>query len=455
MSISGAIEQERYTCAIGALQSVVAIPRAVPILHSGPGCGTMIQGFYERSTGYAGGSTSPCTNFSETEVVFGGIDRLRDIIANTYKILDTDLQVVLTGCTSDIVGDDVGSVVGEFVEEGKPIVFVETAGFKHNNFVAHSNVVNAIIDQFVDLTVEDFLPRSNKRLVNLFASIPYQDPFWKGNLAEYKKLLTALGFEVNVLFGPTSGGVYEWQTIPAANFNILVSPWYGLPIVENLERKYGQPYFHFPHVPIGANETTAFLTQLVEFANSESVLGAGEQKPLADPALLHRIIEREEYAYYEEIDNLATFLLEFRYGLPNHVHILHDAGYVVGLSKFLLHEVGIVPVEQFIVDNTPEEFQDAIRADLASTSDKRVIPVTFDPDAGASQNLVRATEHSGRGLIIGSGWDKELAKEKNADFLSAAAPSPYRLVMTTNYVGYSGGLRVIEDIYDVVLSTYA
>ena len=35
--MSNVIEQERYTCAIGALQSVVAIPKAVPILHSGPG----------------------------------------------------------------------------------------------------------------------------------------------------------------------------------------------------------------------------------------------------------------------------------------------------------------------------------------------------------------------------------------------------------------------------------
>lgn len=112
--MSNVIEQERYTCAIGALQSVVAIPRAVPILHSGPGCGDMIAGFFERSTGYAGGPTSPCTNFSEREVVFGGIDRLREIVANTYKVLDTDLQVILTGCTSGIVGDDVDSLVKNF-----------------------------------------------------------------------------------------------------------------------------------------------------------------------------------------------------------------------------------------------------------------------------------------------------------------------------------------------------
>ena len=49
---------------------------------------------------------------------------------------------------------------------------------------------------------------------------------------------------------------------------------------------------------------------------------------------------------------------------------------------------------------------------------------------------------------------KELAAEIDADFLSIACPTPYRIVLTTNYVGYTGGLRVIEDIYNTSLATY-
>ncbi|MCL1931724.1 MAG: hydrogenase [Treponema sp.] len=444
--MSSVIEQGRYTCAIGAMQSVVAIPKAVPILHSGPGCSDMITGFFERATGYAGGPTSPCSNFSEKEVVFGGIDRLREIIANTYKVLETDLQVVLTGCTAGIVGDDVESLVDEFREEGKMLVSVETAGFKCNNFEAHSLVVNAIIDQYVDVFTEENERRSEVNTINLFASLPYQDPFWKGNLGEYKKLLEGLGLKVNVLFGPLSEGVKEWQSVPRSGFNVLVSPWYGKPIVDHLKEKYGQPYTWFPHIPIGANQTEQFLRQVLDFAL--------EQGAQIDRGRAEAYIKREVYAYYEEIDNLATFLLEFRYGLPNHVHILHDAGYVTALSKFLLHEVGIVPKEQFVTDNTPDKFKAQIAAELASTSDKREIPIIFEPDAGLAQEALRKIKHNGRGLIIGSGWDKELAKEKDYDFLSAALPSPYRLVLTSNYAGFSGGLRVIEDIYHNVLATY-
>ncbi|MDR3673329.1 MAG: nitrogenase component 1 [Holophaga sp.] len=436
----GIIEQERYTCAIGAMQTVTGIRRAVPILHSGPGCGMMVSGFFERAKGYAGGSTAPCTNSGENEVVFGGEEKLRRLIQGSCQVLQSDLQVVLTGCTAGIVGDDVGRVVKDFQEQGLPIVHVETTGFKSNNYVSHSQVVQAIVDQYVD-RFDSGRHGTESRMVNVFASLPYQDPFWKGNLSELKRLLEGIGLQPNILFGPESGGVAEWRRIPQAAFNILVSPWFGLEIVQHLEEKYGQPWFQFPHLPIGSNETVRFLKGVVEFAD-------------LDRTRAEAFIAREEQAFYEEIDNLATFLLEFRYGLPSYVHVIHDASYVLGMAKFLLHEVGIIPREQFVVDNTPEEFQAAIRAELASASGKRTIPLVFDPDAGRAQEAIRGFRHPGRGLLIGSGWDKLLAQERGLDFLSASAPTPYRLVLTTGYLGFRGGLRLIEDIYDRVLTSY-
>ena len=440
------VEQPRYSCAIGAMQSVVAIPRAVPILHSGPGCGDMVSGFFSRSKGYAGGDTTPCTNFNEKDVVFGGIDKLRDIISNSYKVLDTDLQVVMTGCTGGIVGDDIESLVQEFQDDGKPIVAVDTPGFKCNNYVSHSHVVNAIIDQYVAANETQDEYRSNKRTVNLFASIPYQDLFWKGNLREYKRLLEGIGLKVNVLFGPDSAGVKEWLNIPDANFNILVSPWYGNPIVDNLQRKYNQPYLWFHNVPIGANETERFLREVFEFANAEDA-ELSEKK-------FETFLNKEINTYYQEIDNLATFLLEFRFGLPSFAHVFQDAGYVVGIAKFLLHEVGIIPKELFITDGTPEKYKKDIEEAIAGISDKKTIPVYFEPDAGKAQDIVRSVSHDGRGIILGAGWEQKLAEEKEYHYLPIAVPNSVRLVLTTNYVGFTGGLRLIEDIYNTVLTEY-
>ena len=441
------IEQERFTCALGAMQTVVAIPKALPILHSGPGCGDMVSGFFQRSKGYAGGSTTPCSNFSEKEVVFGGVNRLRELVDNSYKILNSDLQVIFTGCTAGIVGDDVQSVAEEFRDQGKPIVYVESPGFKSNNYVSHSVVVNAIIDQYVSQYEDESTFRSQKNTVNVFASIPYQDMFWRGNLDEYKRLLEAIGLKVNILFGDRSRGVKEWQSIPKANFNILVSPWYGKDIVDHLKDIYGQPYVQYPNIPIGAGETEKFLNKVVSFAI--------EQGADINEVEARKFIKKESDAYYAQLEDLATFLLEFRYGLPNHAHIIHDAGYVLGLSKFLINETGVIPKEQFIVDDTPEKYQEEIAKELQSISTKRQIPVFFSPDAGKAQNKIRELSHKGKGVIIGAGWDKQIAREKNYDFISAAIPTDYRLVMRTGYVGFAGGLMLIEDIYSNTLSKFA
>ena len=108
------IEQPRFSCALGAQQSVVAIRRAVPIVHSGPGCSVKICDLIGQGEGYAGGSTIPCTNSSEAEIVFGGENKLRSVIDGALKVIDADLYVVLTGCTADIVGDDVAQVVRDY-----------------------------------------------------------------------------------------------------------------------------------------------------------------------------------------------------------------------------------------------------------------------------------------------------------------------------------------------------
>lgn len=433
------IEQPRYSCAIGAQQTVVAIKRGVPVLHAGPGCSSKVSSLIGQGEGYAGGNTIPCTNTSEAEVVYGGEDRLRSVIDGAFKVIAADLYVVLTGCTSDIVGDDVGNVTSEYQKQGKPIVFAETGGFKSTNYISHETVVNAIIDQFVDVYKKDVVPQ--KGLVNVFATVPYQDPYWNGNLEEIKRILEGIGLTVNILFGNESGGVEEWKTIPNAEFNILASSWTGLGIVKHLQEKYGTPYYHFPYLPIGGIETTRFLREVASFAK-------------LDTEKAEAFIKKEEEKYYSFIERTADFMLEFRYGIPRRFYTLLDASYALGFAKFLLNELGILPAKQYVIDDTPEEFRESIRQQFANISDLRSAEVTFSIDGGTIQQEIRGEHQKNRALILGSGWERDLATDIKADLLIISAPVTYRLVLNCGYAGYNGGLRAIEDIYDRVLNTY-
>ncbi len=443
--MSQAIEQPRFTCALGSYQSVVAIKKGVPILHSGPGCGGQVNRIIGQGEGYAGGSTAPCTNAEEQDVVFGGEKKLRSVVENAFKVIDGELFVVVTGCTAAITGDDVAAVIGEFQEEDKPIVYVEEGGFKSNNYAAHDRLLNAIIDQYVDKFHES--DEKVEGLVNVFASIPYQDPYWSGNLEGIKKVLTDIGLKVNILFGGESEGVSEWKTIPNAQFNIVIGPWVGLKAAKHLKVKYQQPFLQFPYLPIGAIETSRFLREVGEFAG-------------LDKDKVEGYIEREEAKYYEHIEKMASFMLEFRYGIPRRVYSIADSSYSLGFSKFLLNELGIIPGTQFIVDDIPEKYQQYVLDQFENISElgnKRDIEVVFDPDAGNSQRKLEEDAKNyedKRILILGSAWDKNLASKLNADLLIVSPPVQYRLIMNCGYTGYEGGLRAIEDIYDRVLATY-
>lgn len=437
--MSRSIEQPRYSCALGAQQTIVAIKRAVPILHSGPGCSNKISSLIGQGEGYAGGNTIPCTNASESEVVFGGEGKLRKVIDGAFKVIDADLYVVLTGCTSDIVGDDIGSVTSEYQELGKPIVYAETGGFKSNNYVSHDVVVNAIIDQFVDKFKKDSSVKTG--LVNVFATIPYQDTYWNGNLEEIKRILEGIGLQVNILFGLESNGVEEWKTIPNAQFNIVVNAWAGLEIAEHLKEKYGTSYFHFPYLPIGGTETSKFLRGVAEFGG-------------LDKNIVEDFIKKEEEKFYSHIERTADFMLEFRYGLPRRFYTILDATYTIGFSKFLLNELGIIPAKQFIIDDTPEKYRESITEQFNRISEFRSAEVAFSIDGGAIQEEISRDDRKNRVLILGSGWERDLATNLGADLLIISAPVAYRLVLNCGYAGYNGGLRVIEDIYDRVLNTY-
>lgn len=433
------VEQVRHVCSLGALQSVLAIDRAVPILHAGPGCGQKLWGALGfqngcQGSGYVGGHSVPCTNIGEKEVIFGGDERLRNIVKNSLEVIDADLFVILTGCTSDIVGDDVGEVAHRFQEQGKPVVFVETGGFKGTNLFGHELVLDAIIDQYLQPgeTVE-------LGLVNIWSVVPFHDPFWVGNLKELGSLIAELGFKPNVIFGP-GHGLDALAKVPKAQFNLLISPWVGLKNVKHLEEKFGTPYLHYPVLPIGPTETNKFLRNVGKYA------GVDEEK-------IEKVISKYEADYYYYIERSADVLLETRL-LPRRFITIADSFYSLGISKFLINDLGLLPETQYITDGVTEVYQADIEAEFKNFADGITANIVFDNDGGAVHEDIRKIKLRGRPLLIGSAWEKVLAEEINGYQLSVSMPVSDRLVLNRSYVGYDGALRLVEDIYSIVLEDF-
>lgn len=434
------IDQPRYVCALGAMQTVQAIHRAAPILHAGSGCAAKLASGIAGSngdSGYISPHVYPCSNVSEKETVFGGEDKLRDTIANAIKVVDADLFVVLSGCTTELIGDDVSSVVSEFSDDGKPVVFVATPGFKGTNLLGHEWVTNAIIEQYL-------VPRTKTRepirgLVNLWGPVPSYDPFWIGNIRELETLIVELGLIPNTIFGEQRG-IDNLQRVPRAELNLLVSPWLGLETVKRLEAHFGTPYLHLPTYPVGAHETSLFLRTVAER------LGVDGERTRS-------VIDRNEAEYYYHIERTSDVFLENR-TMSRRFSTVTNAADALAIARFLVNDFGLVPATQYVTDSTPEAHQAAVARCFERFNYDIGAPVVFSTDGYEIHQAIRREDYFGPPLIIGSIYEKKLAEELNGNFLAVSVPIKERLILASSYVGYRGGLRLLEDIYGYVLRKF-
>lgn len=424
------LDRPRYKCALAAMQTVQAIPRVIPILHAGPGCGAKLNDNYGTSGMYSP-NIFPCTSFSEKEVVFGGSEKLRDTIANSLKIIDADMFVVLSGCTAEIIGDDIAEVAGSFRNAEKPVLYANTPGFKGNNYLGHDWILKAIFEQRLTKP----LPKVAGQ-VNLFAGPPVQDPFWLGNLRELERLVGSLGLKVNTIFGH-GRGIANIDAIPAASANILVSPWSGAEAVGMLRDRFDTPFLHYPVLPIGAFETSAFLRAVAEFA--------GVPKKTADEVTLAC---EAEYYYY--IERYADTFMELRI-MPRRFVTVADAQYTLAATKFLVNDLGKFPLTQFITDDTPEGYRDGIRAELRKLNYGIEAEVEFETDGRLIHEKIRDFDFGGLPLIIGTSWEQEFTKSLGGHFINISYPMIERLVINGTLAGYSGGLKFLEDIFTTAM----
>lgn len=427
------LDKQRYKCALGAMQIVQAISRALPILHSGPGCAQKLSES-TGSSGYFSPNIFPCTSINEKDVVFGGVKKLNSTIENALKVIDADLYVVLTGCIPEIVGDDSGEVVSRFEEADKPVIYAPTAGFKGNNYKGHEQVVDAIIDQYLKKS-----ETKQKGLVNIWADVPYQDLFWLGNIRELEKLVSELGLTPNTIFG-YKRGIDNINKIPEAEFNLLVSPWVGLGNMKKMERKLGIPYLHYPTLPIGATETSKFLRTVGEFA------GVEKEK-------VETVIKEHEDYYYYLIERYADLFLENRV-INKQFTVIADAQYLLGITKFLVNDLGLVPAKQFVVDDTPKPYRDQITEEFKKLNFGLEAEVAFETDGYKIHEEIRQHDYHGYPLILGGYYEKEVTEKRKGNFLNISWPVQDKVVFDNFYVGYAGGIRLIEDIYTVAVQRF-
>lgn len=411
------IEKPRNSCALqGAISTILEIEGVVPIVHSTAGC-TIQQNIVNNVSSH-NGFDIPSTNIIEKQVIFGGGSRLREQIKNTVKVVEADLYVTLSGCSPELVGDDVITMTNEAQEQGEPVIYFKAPGFKGKFHLGYEGVVNAIINQLPIVTKVNTLKKDN--LVNIFGIIPSQDIHWRGNLDELKRILEGIGLKVNTLFG-FGQGIEQWKEVPSATLNLVFSKW-GISIAENLEKKYKTPFLNLKSIPVGARDTISFIKKVTD------ILDIDREK-----AEKFINIEKERENYY--LNNLLNLYID--YNFQKTLGIVGDESTVNGINNFLSKTFGLISKVKILTDPVQEE-NEYIEENVYHIDDLNEI-----------QEVLKNSQVE---LILGSSLEKDISEELTIPLQVISFPEIDKVILNKSYLGFSGGINILEDLSTVLLN---
>ena len=444
--MSNFIDRPRYSCALGgALATLRAIPRAIPVVHASAGCGqnlyiAMNSGGGYLGGGYCGGNSLPSSNVVERDIVFGGEERLREQIKSTLEIMDGDIYLVLTGCMVEMIGDDLDAIVSEFADNEIPVLPVHTPSFRGNSFTGYELVLNAFIKKFI---TKQKNKAANK--VNVFGIVPAQDAFWKGNLKEIKRLLKRIGLEVNTFFGEGET-LDDIKNSANASLNIVVSEIHGEQSAKLFEEIHDIPYI-MTELPIGAHATEDFLKKIAA-------------KLKIDSSLVNKVIAEEKALYYSYIERLADIYNDV--DLQRYAVVVGDSNYAPAITKFLSDELGWLPELTVITDLLEDEQKERLTKSLSSLKSGLKANVKFDTDTSSVKKYITQIWPRNRNeryydsmsplFLVGSAFERDLALEFSFPLLTVSFPVTNRVVLNTAYAGINGGLSLTEDILSVLVA---
>lgn len=365
----------------------------------------------------------PSTNMLEKEVVFGGTEKLRTTVQGAIDIIDADAYFVLTGCTAGIIGDDIVSVTEEFQDKGYSVYPIETPGFVGDSNLGYETVWTTMINQ----VIEEDVPKDDK-LVNIFGVIPYHDPFWSGALEEIDRILSALGLKVNTFFTKHQG-IETIRKCSGAALNIIINPWLFKGPAKKMEQKFGIPSIRVPGLFVGATDTTKFVRQVAEAMH-------------LDQEIVDKVIAAEEEYVYDYLAQSVGVVSWKRFA------VVADANNAVGITRYLANDFSFTPV--LVIVSEPlfrQEDKDRIVAQIEDLEYAKPPKVIFASDQYEINQALREEEEEIT-LLIGSSNEREVALEKDIQFILAAFPMNERLVFNRTYAGYRGSLTFTEDLYD-------
>ncbi|WP_334319043.1 nitrogenase molybdenum-iron protein subunit beta [Termitidicoccus mucosus] len=412
---------------IGAMYASLGIHGCMPHSHGSQGCCSYHRSHLTRH--FKEPVVATTSSFTEGASVFGGLANLTQALKNIFSIYNPDIVAVHTTCLSEVIGDDVPTIVKRAKEEGavpegKLVIHTNTPSFVGSHITGFANMVSSIIKYLAERTGE------TKNQINLIPG--FVEP---ADMRELKRLTRLMGVPFVML--PDTSGVLdggldgEYQMFPKGGTTIpeiksmgdsIATLAFGHftsnPGAVTLENKHNVPS-QLLELPVGVGGTDAFIQALRAFSPDGAV---------------HEDIAAERGRLIDMISDMQQYFHQKR------VAIAGDPDHVIAMTKFAL-ELGLRPV-YVITGSQGNHFEKRLHELLD--------PVV--PDAKIKQQadffeLHQWIKNAPVDLILANTYGKYIARVEDIPLVRFGFPILDRVghrFFTT--MGYAGAIRLIDQI---------
>ena len=161
-----------------------------------------------------------------------------------------------------------------------------------------------------------------------------------------------------------------------------------------------------------------------------------------DKDLVEKVIADEEKYVYNYLGQAIGVLSWKRFA------VVADANNAVGFTRYLANDYSFTPVLVIVSEPVfrPEDKETIIK-EITDLEYARPPKVLFLTDQYEINQAIREEEQEIT-LLVGSSNDREIALEKDIQFILGSFPMSERLIFNRTYAGYRGSLTFTEDIYD-------
>jgi len=424
---------------MGAVQALLGIEGAMPLIHGSQGCSTYMR--FQLCRHFREPINVSSTSMSESTVVYGGEKNLIKAIETMNLQYHPTLIGVTSSCLTETIGDDVDGIINKFreshfklhKEELPPIITVSTPSYTGSHVEGYDKTIKAILES---LTLP---PKSDDRndVVNI---IP-------GNMApaDVEEIKHILGFMEldNIILTDTSeslhapldgsieflpsGGTTLDEIRQASNSKItLTLSKHADSGGIFLKKRFGVPHITLP-LPVGLENTDQFISTLSSLKDIESIPPEMERDR---GRLLDALVDSQAYNYGRK------------------VAIFGDPDLVLGMVSFLT-EMGMEPV--IIATGThSSKFRADIQEIICKTGHNPVII-----NGGDLYDLHQQVKKTGVDLLIGNSYGARIAVDENIPMFRVGFPIFDRVgAQRIRILGYNGSLNLLDQLTNTIIQHY-